>query len=99
MSAAGSPPPRSVLGVVCGAAGVLGSGGPEAGTDVSRVEVRGDAVGACCPALLCQRTDPRSDRSSAARQTGKGQEEVTRSEVESETALRTGLKERSVVFL
>lgn len=81
------PPPAgsafggSGLGVVRRPAGVSGSGRPEGGTDVSRVEVWGDADGARHPTLLHQRTDTRSDRPGAARQTRQDKKEVKGSEV------------------
>uniref|UniRef100_A0AAQ5YZ70 SDE2-like domain-containing protein n=1 Tax=Amphiprion ocellaris TaxID=80972 RepID=A0AAQ5YZ70_AMPOC len=56
----------SVLSVVRSAAGVSGFGRPEGGTDVSGAEMWGNVVGACRPAVLCQRTESRSDRSGVA---------------------------------
>ncbi|TMS23340.1 Replication stress response regulator SDE2 [Larimichthys crocea] len=71
---------RSVLGVLSGRASVSGFGRPEGGTDVSRFEVWGNAVGARRSPVLRQRTHTGSDRPGAARQTRKDQEEVKRSE-------------------
>lgn len=89
--AAAAPPAGSVLCGVCRAAGVSGSGRPEGGTDVSGVEVWGNADGARRPTLLHQRTDIRSDRPGAARQTRQDQEEV-RSEVTADLPSKPGIE-------